>query len=163
MRSKPLTLISINLLHTIMARCEICTRTLQLFLKEFPCQHQFYGQNQYQSRNGFFLRRPRFLRTSIANNMQIARGLFMLFHLRDLKIKCIFLCIILPDVQFTDKFSTHRLSGPQTSFLGLLYSHSLPTTCISSSQKLTQVYKQSFIYKTVIIYSVMFQSCFPFH
>lgn len=81
---------------------------------------------------------------------------FMLFHLWDLKIKCIFLCVIVPDVQFTDKFSTHRLSGPKTSFLGLLYSHSLPTTCISSSQKLTQVYKQSFIYKTVIIYSVMF-------
>lgn len=148
MRSKPLTLISINLLHTIMARCEICTRTLQLFLKEFPCQHHFYRTNS----NGFFLRRPRFLRTSIANNMQIAR----LFHLWDLKIKCIFLCVIVPGVQFPDKFSTHRLSGPQTSFLGLLYSHSLPTTCISSSQKLTQVYKQSFIYKTVIIYSVMF-------
>lgn len=81
---------------------------------------------------------------------------FMLFHLWDLKIKCIFLCVRVPDVQFPDKFSTHRLSGPQTSFLGLLYSHSLPTTCISSSQKLTQVYKQSFIYKTVIIYSVMF-------
>lgn len=75
MRSKPLTLISINLLHTIMARCEICTRTLQLFLKEFPCQHHFYRTNS----NGFFLRRPKFLRTSIANNMQIARGLFYAF------------------------------------------------------------------------------------
>lgn len=41
MRSKPLTLISINLFYTIMRQCEICTRTLELFLKELPSQHQF--------------------------------------------------------------------------------------------------------------------------